>query len=218
MTRAVPVTPAVSAGIDVSAATLDVHLHPLAKAMRFANDEAGINDLCRHLKDHKAEACVFEVTGHYSRALHKGLHAAGLPAIPVNPRQASFFIKSHSPSHKTDRTDAAALAAMALALPLRVVPPPTPVQQELHELVSTRTQLIRDRVAVSLRHEVMTAPVVRASLEALLATLEEQIRVIDRAIGGLVEADPDLSAKAELIESIPGIGRQCARAIMAYMP
>ncbi|HEY8189189.1 MAG TPA: IS110 family transposase [Micavibrio sp.] len=224
MTRAAQSNPTPEAaslltlGIDISKTSLDVHILPEGKSLRFDNTEEGHRSLIAAIAKRPIKACVFEATGHYGRDLHKALHQAGLPTIQVNPRQASFFLKSHTPSHKTDKSDAAALAAMANALPLRVTPPPSPQQQALHELVSTRTQLIHDRVAASQRHQAMTATPVVNSLKALLDTLEELIAAIDAAIKDLVDGDPCLAAKARLLESVPGIGRQSAQAIMAYLP
>jgi len=205
-------------GIDIGKATLDIHILPIRKHMRVANTDEGHQTLIASLEGRPVRACVFEATGHHGRKLHQALHEAGLPVIQVNPRQASFFLKSHSPSHKTDKSDAAALAAMANAMPLRVTPPPSPEQQALRELVSARTDLVRDRVAMRERLETMTQPLVRTSLESLLQTLEEEIASLEQAARDLIEADPAIKAKAGLIMSVPGIGWQCACALLAFLP
>ena len=54
---------------------------------------------------------VFEPTGPYHRAFERVLGAASVPFVKVNPRQARRFAEAIGKLAKTDRLDAAMLAA-----------------------------------------------------------------------------------------------------------
>ncbi len=218
MTIAEPLVSSLTVGIDISKASLDVHCAPANTNHRFPNTPEGHQALIEALGNRTVRACVFEATGHYGRDLHKALYAAGLPTIQVNPRQASFFLKSHTPSHKTDRSDAAALAAMARALPLRVVPPPSPGQEALRELVSVRNALVRERTALRARIQTVLTATVREALNALLTVLEEQLDVLEQDTEGVIAQNPVLKAKYDLARTLPGIGKHSARALLAFLP
>lgn len=218
MTNAAPITTALTIGIDISKAMLDVHFHPANKNLRLPNTAEGYAALIRAMNGHPVSACVFEATGHYGRDLHKTLYAAGLPTIRVNPRQAAFFLKSHNPSHKTDRSDAAALAVMANALPLRITVPPSSEQETLREMVTIRQDMVRQRVAIRERMESLVTNSLRDSLKSVLLVLDIETKKLDQALHDLIENDPALKAKAALIRSVPGIGTQSIYALLALLP
>jgi transposase len=73
-------------GVDISKATLDVHLHPAGSARQFTNDAHGIKALLGWLADHTIARIVFEPTGPYHHRLERQLGEAGLPLAKVNPR------------------------------------------------------------------------------------------------------------------------------------
>ncbi len=218
MTTAEPHTLPLTIGIDISKASLDVHFSPANKNLRLPNTAEGHAALIRAANGNPVAACVFEATGRYDRDMHKTLHEAGWPTMRVNPRQAAFFLKSHSPSHKTDRGDAQALAAMAKAVPLRVTKPPAPEQEALREMVTTRNDLVRQRTACRERLEAAATEPTKTALQSLLDTLEEQVRALEEAIHNAVESNPAFKAKAALIRSVPGLGVHGTHALLALLP
>ncbi len=218
MTAAEPTAPPITIGIDISKATLDVHFAPANKNLRLPNTPRGHAQLIRAVNGRAVAACVFEATGRYGRDLHRALHDAGLPAIQVNPRQAAFFLKSHNPSHKTDRSDAQALAAMATALPLRVTPPPTAEQEVLRELTSVRMSLVRDRAALREQLKAAVTDIAKNALESVVKTVDAEIAALERKIRESVESNPRFKAMAALIQTVPGIGEHCAHALLAFLP
>ena len=85
---------------------------------------------------------VLEATGGYETGVASALSAAGLPVAIVNPRQVRDFARALGSLEKTDRLDAAVLAAFAA----RIQPTPRPLaddlQADLHALVTRRRQLV----------------------------------------------------------------------------
>ena len=60
-------------GVDISKATLDVHLHPAGIARQFANDANGIKALLSWLVGRDIARIVFEPTGPYHHRLERRL-------------------------------------------------------------------------------------------------------------------------------------------------
>lgn len=90
-------TIAQNVGIDISKATLDVHLHPAGIARQFANDAKGIKALIGWLAVHDIARIVFEPTGPYHHRFERQLGEAGLPLAKINPMQArSPLLKRHA--------------------------------------------------------------------------------------------------------------------------
>ena len=81
-------------GIDVSKSWLDVHVHGLGHSARFGNTPVGYARLLAWLSPHALRLVVLEATGGYEQAALDALHAAGLPMVRLNPRQARDFAKA----------------------------------------------------------------------------------------------------------------------------
>lgn len=208
----------VTIGIDVGKSFIDVHVAQTNQNMRLPNTAQGHETLIRRIGQTPVKACVFEATGMYSRALHAALHAAGYPTMRVNPRQSCLFLKSHSPSHKTDRADAIGLAAMAAAIDLRDVAPLSAEQEALRERVTLRQDLIIERVAMEERVKATATADLKAPLERIIAALNAEIDRLDEELTASVKKDDELTRKAKLIQGVPGIGRQSALALLALLP
>jgi transposase len=99
-------------GVDISKATLDVHLHPAGTARQFANDAKGIGALLGWLGGHDIARIVFEPTEPYHHRLERRLGEAGLQLAKINPMQARRFAQAAGTHAKTDAIDAAMLARM----------------------------------------------------------------------------------------------------------
>jgi transposase len=109
-------------GIDVSKATLDVALLGLPATQRFANTARGFRALAGWLKAQQPQRVLLEATGGYEQAALDALHAAGLPMVRINPRQARDFAKATGQLAKTDQLDAQVLAKMSALTAMRFEP------------------------------------------------------------------------------------------------
>lgn len=202
-------------GIDVSKATLD-GATAAGATWQEANDAAGIAATVARLGAQAPTLVVVEATGAYHASVTSALLAAGLPVAVVNPRQVRRFAESVGQLAKTDRLDAAVLARFAAAVQPAPRPLPDAATQELAALVDRRRQLLemltmeRNRLAVARRS---VQPSVRQTIKALeraLAALEDET---DR----WVQDSPAWRAKEDLLKSVPGIGPQTARLLIARL-
>ena len=205
-------------GIDVAKATLDLHILPAGQAQHLPNTDAGHGQLRKLLPPPSTCLIVLEATGGYERQLVAALTDAGYRVAVINPKRARDFAKALGLLAKTDRIDARVLALFAE----KVQPAPlekTPEKQaEIQQLVARRRQLIDLRTQESNRWELTRAKLARKSIQAVLNTLERQVRDIEKAIEALVEADDDWRHKAQLIESVPGLGGVTATTVLAEVP
>jgi len=133
----------VIAGIDVSKARLDVHVKGEGKA--FANDRNGFKALHGWLRERKVTNVVTEATGRYHRAPHQSPVDRGFTVHVVNPLRSRRFAESVGHLAKSDRIDAAALAAFGEAVELPESRPRPESLQLLEELLVAREALIDDR-------------------------------------------------------------------------
>ena len=205
-------------GVDVSKAHLDAHLAPEGRAARFPNTADGIRRLVRWIGDAPVGRVAYEPTGRWHRPLEAALLRAGLPAATANPLRARRFAEASGQQAKTDPVDAAMLAAMAAALPLRPAEAADPALAELRELVLAREQLVKDRTAAQNRLSQATLARLRTEFRRRLKHVRRQIKAIDAAIREALAADPALARRAEVLCSVPGISQATAACLVAELP
>lgn len=205
-------------GIDISKATLDVHLHPAVSARRFTNDAKGIKALLGWLGEHAIARVVFEPTGPYHHGLERRLGEAGLPLAKVNPLQARRFAQAVGSHAKTDAIDAAMLARMGALLTPPVRPITGQAIDDMKELHIARLALVKDRTAAKNRDHACRAPLLRRHAAQRLAQIDRQIAAIDTALKALLQSQPELVARFDVLVSIPGVGALTAITMLIEMP
>jgi transposase len=97
--------------------------------------------------------------------------------------------------------------------------PPAPALRKLRDLVRTRDALQASlREWSNRRGAGDLAKVADAAMAAVMATIKQQIDVIEAAIVEAIAADPLLRTRHALLVSIPGIGTLSAAIILVEMP
>ena len=208
----------VSIGIDVAKASLDLHSLSSGQSHTLPNNVQGFQQLKKLLPNPASYLIVLEATGGYERQLVADLLDAGYRVAVINPKRARDFARALGLVAKTDRIDARVLALFAQ----KVQPAPaekTPEKQvEIQQLVARRRQLIDLRTQESNRLDITVAKAARKSIQAVLKILERQIHAIEAAIQDLVQADDDWRHKAQLVESVDGLGGVTATTMVANVP
>lgn len=205
-------------GIDVAKDWLDVHRLPDAACHRFPNEPQGHQQLIQWLSGHQVQRIVLEASGGYERLVASTLVAAALPVVVVNPRPVRDFAKALGKLAKTDAIDAQVLACFAekICPPLR--PIPSQIEQQLRETLTRRSQLLGLRTMESNRLRQALARKVKDSLQAVLDLLDQQLKLIDSELDALLKASPAWQEKIDRYQSVPGIGPQTARCLVAELP
>jgi transposase len=205
-------------GIDVAKASLDLHVLPSGQSQTLPNNKPGRQQLQKLLPAPDACLIVLEATGGFEREAVVDLTDAGYRVAVINPKRARDFAKALGLVAKTDRIDAQVLALFAE----KVQPAPsekTPEKQaEIQQLVARRRQLIDLKTQESNRWDVTHAQAARKSIQAVINTLEAEIRGIEKVIETLLESDDDWQHKIRLIQSVPGLGNVTATTVVADLP
>jgi transposase len=213
-------SPKAFVGVDVSKDTLDFACctEEETTTLRFQNSSDGIADLVKECKTHSIEIIVFEATGGYERPAIAELVAAGLPVVVINPRQARDFARATGRLAKTDRLDAQVLAAFGKAVQPAIRPLNDEKTEELREKLTRHRQLVQLRVAEGHRLAQARAAAVRYSIQEVLRMLDKQLDKLDKDVDRLLRESSVWREKDNLLRSVPGVGPQTSRMLLAHLP
>lgn len=205
-------------GIDVSKSKFDVALLRNGKYRTkvLPNTPAGLRALATWLEQHgveKSHACL-ESTGTYGDALTRFLFDAGHVVSVVNPARIKAFGESELLRTKNDKTDSRLIARFCEAMKPAAWAPDPPEIEELRALGRRRDALMAMRTQ-ELNRLGVSVDAVNASIEAVVKTLDEEIRQISKRIDDHIDNHPGLKKKRDLLRSIPGVGDVTIEAILS---
>lgn len=204
-------------GIDVSKKTLDVDSYPKSHQMQFSNDEAGCQQLCERLLELAPRGVIVEATGGLETALVGVLAMEGLPVVVINPKQGRDFAKAIGVLAKTDTVDARVLARFGEA----VKPPCRPIKdgelRQLEEVLTRRRQLV-DMVTAEQNRKQQASARMAKEIDEHLQWLKRRIQGADTDLGTAIKTSPIWQAKANLLDSIPGVGKVTVCTLLAELP
>jgi transposase len=209
----------ITVGIDVSKAQLDVHVHPTGESFAVGNDEAGVEALAERLGRLEGLVCIgIEASGRYERLAVAQLASAGLPVVVLNPAQVRHYAQAIGQRAKTDPIDARLIALFVEAV--RPAPKPMPDAQtdELQALMARRRQLVAMLVTEKARRAQATPGLVRTSIARVVTMLQDDLKELDGHIDKMVRGTPVWRDKEDLLASVPGVGKDIARTLLAELP
>lgn len=198
-------------GIDVSKDHLDVAVDGVEAASRFENTPTGHQSLISHLGKKQVHRILLEATGGYERAVVTAMLAEGLPIVVANPRQVRDFARAVGQLAKTDAIDAHVLARFAKVIEPELRPLPDEKTLDLQERLARRHRLVQMRTAESNRLKQAVSEPVGQSIQAMLDTIDAQLKEIDADLDQRIRASPAWQAKVNLLKGVPGVGDQTAR-------
>lgn len=212
-------------GVDVSKDTLDACLLlPQGKRRQaaFANDVRGHAALISWADRHAAGLALhfcLEATGPYSEAPADALTDAGRLVSVANPARVKAHAAAAGQGNKTDPADAQAIAAFARDRRPPPWQPPAPEVRQLQGLV----RRVEDLVEMAAREKGRLASpaltkAARRSVRRTIRLLEREADKVRAEADVLIAAAETLRADRELLESIPGVGRQTATTVLAELP
>jgi len=213
--------------VDISKATLDASvLSPTDIStiyyQQFANNPKGFTLLLKWIKQKSEGVPVagwkvcMENTGIYSLELNCFLHEKGIWQCLENALQIKRSMGILR--GKNDKADSKTIALYAYRFTDKLRPYmfPGKVLLRLKALFSQRERLVNMHRQVQLGMESLNGydqklvADIRKQSDALLHSLAAQIKDIDQSLQQSLKEDAALSKKAELMQSVPGIGLQTA--------
>jgi transposase len=207
-------------GIDIAKQKFDVALLSDGKTKHKTckNSAEGFEALMSWLEKQgiqKVHACM-EATSNYGEDLAIYLHEAGHTVSIVNPARIKGFAQSELIRTKTDKIDAGIIARFCLAMKPGSWSPPSLEIRSLRALVRRVDSLVdmrsQEKNRVGTAHE-SVLPLIKEHI----VYLDQEIEKIRQQIAELIEQNPNLKQKKDLLDSIPGIGKVTIPVILAEL-
>ena len=205
-------------GIDVSKDRLDVHVLPQDEAFFVERNGKGLLELVERLKPLAPSLVALEATGGFEATTAAALAGAGLPLAVVNPAQVRHYAQALGKRAKTDAIDAKVIARFAADVKPEPRALPDELTQLLADMVARRRQIVEMLQAERQREKRAANRRVRKSITRIIVALEKELLDVDTDIGDAVRGSPVWREKEDLLASVPGVGAQTARTLMAELP
>jgi len=204
-------------GIDVSKRWLEVSVYGQAENHKIGNDADGLARLVEEMKALQPQLIVFEATGGYESRAVKALSEAGFAVAVANPTRVRRFAEALGILAKTDKIDAQVIAHFASVTQPAANGRLTDLEEQLAAFVERRRQLLVELVAE--KNRLSTCPAcVRDGIEEHIAWMEAGVDELEAKIQACILQNPDWRARAEIIDSVPGVGPVTASTLVAELP
>lgn len=205
-------------GIDVSKDRLDVHILPQDEAFTVERNGKGLALLVERLRPLLPNLVAVEATGGFESTTAAAVASVGLPLAVINPAQIRHYAQALGKRAKTDPIDAKVIARFAADIKPEARALPDEMTQFLADLVARRRQIVEMIQAERQREKRTTVKRLRKSIARLVAALEKELNELDREIDDTVRGSPAWREKEDLLASVPGVGPQTARTLIAELP
>jgi transposase len=205
-------------GVDVCKPRLDVTILPTGEILEFENTTKGIKQFVKRVKKLKPSLITCEYTGGLEQPLLIACAEANLPIAVVNPKQIRDFARAIGKHAKTDAIDAPVLAEFASRIRPSITIPSSQHVRALEGIVTRRRQLLEMQTMEHNRLSSTRDTSARASIEAVIVFLEQQVSDLDGEMLELVRTDSELKSLDSLLQSVPGVGRVVAATLISSLP
>lgn len=205
------------AGVDVSKRTLDVAVHGLEETLQVANTPAGFEALDRWLASHQVRRVGVEATGGYEQALVIWLQAKDYEVVVHPPAAVRQFARFKRLKAKNDKIDAR-LIALATTQAETVKAASDPRLIDLAQRMTAYEQAADHLARMKTEAEHIRLPDLRKLFAATMRTLLALKKKLANDLIARIRAWPELAARYQLLQSLPGFGRLVAAAIVIRMP
>ncbi|HSW58957.1 MAG TPA: IS110 family transposase [Dehalococcoidales bacterium] len=205
------------AGIDVSKSTLDVAISNKAEIKSFPNQESGIQEIVKYLKEEKLELTVMESTGGLEKRLAVALVEASIPVVVVNPRQVRDFAKAKGKLAKTDSIDARILVEFGTDIRPEVRPL-SDQQTDAIKALLVRRQQLKEMITMENNRLWSADSKVVPSIQEHLKWLNQDLQSIDDDLQDKIQTSLIWRQKDNLLQSVPGVGRVLSMTLLAALP
>jgi transposase len=206
-------------GVDVSKKILDIYYYPTGEKFCVKNIQNDVKRFAKQLSKYQVEMVVFEASGGYENLLKSNLEACEVNFWKVNPERVSHFRLAEGIQAKSDTSDARVLALFAKQHKCKYEPYKySPEEALLRDLTTRRCELVKMLVAEKSRLKSPSTMRVAKSIKKIITAFEKEIKRIEQEIFKLAEQVTGFESKAEILQSIPGIGTITTISLLATVP
>ena len=204
------------AGIDTGKAKLDIALSPGGLELQVDNTPDGHLVVSTWLAEHGVRHAGIEASGGYEAAIIEHLHTKGFTITRFQPAQVRCYAGYRLQRAKNDRIDARMIAACTHGAEPTIVHGPR--FAELAEQLTWLEQIEDDLTRAKTRAEAFRHDRQKALATAEIARLKQLRNDEIRALTKAVRLHEDLAHRLMLLQSVRGIGKRTALAILIRMP
>ena len=205
-------------GIDVSKKRLDIYAHPSGIVKSVANTEKGFEELTVWLKTLDVAKVVVEATGGLEIPVLMYLSEYRFMVCRVNPRWMKDFARAYGRVAKTDTLDARIIALYGEKMEPEPFLPPEAESQAFKDLTVRRRQLLIMITMEGNRLQQTRNPYIYRMHYRHVAYLKAQLKELEAILEEMIAANQEWSRKKAIIESVPGVGQTCTKALIADLP
>ena len=205
-------------GLDVAKSKADGCIRSLQLRLSQPSTPEGRAAMVAWLRTHDVATAVMEASGGYERGWAEALREAGIGVRIVDPKRVRHFAKSAGCLAKNDAIDAAMIAWFAETFPDTSALPHDPDREELDALVTARKALVDLVTQIKNPGEHRQPRPVRRAYAAILRNVTTQLARLEAAIAAKLAATARFTARAEIIESVPGLATQTVAGVIAWLP
>ncbi len=205
-------------GIDVAKDKVDACIRSLSQEQTFLSTAEGQRALIRWLRKHKVGKAAMEASGGYERDWAKTLREAGIEVRIVDPKRVRSFARSAGRLAKNDAIDAEMIAWFAETFTDAPGQAYDAAREKLVQIVNARQRLLDLQTSLQNRGEHSTPEVVQKMQARLLKTIALEVAKLEAAIAAMIKVTPHFAELAEIIESVPGLGKIASAGLIAAMP
>jgi transposase len=201
-------------GVDIAKLKFDVASlhHGKYKHKTFMQNKQGYQqfvDWIASLFSNDKPLICMEVTGAYSLPLAEFMVNQGYAVSLVNPAKIKAFAGSELSRTKTDKADAKRIARYALTMqPALWTPPPQNIR--ILQTLTRRVEHLQEMILMEQNRLETAAHTIIDSINAVLTTLETELKTTREAIQNHIDNDPDLKQQRDLLVTIPSIANVSA--------
>lgn len=208
-------------GIDIGKYHFVVAVHGRKPVYEYENTPCGIDNFLSEFQEELASGlCILEPTGGYEMRLLLALCDKDYAVHRAHTRKVKNFIRSFGNEAKTDKLDAKSLSRYGVerSASLDRFDPSSISTGILYELAQRRRDLKQMLIAEKNRLKAPRTNFTQASFQAMIHFLGNELKAITEEINRLIEQDPVLKEKKEVLKQIPGIGNTVANELIILLP
>ena len=205
-------------GIDIAKHKVDACIRSLSLQGTFPSGAEGRRKLLAWLRKHKVGKAVMEASGGYERDWAKALHQAGIGIRIVDPKRVRSFARSAGQLAKNDVIDAVMIAWFAETFGEAKGQAYDAAREKLSKVMNARQGLLDLQINLQNRSEHAGPELVQRMQARLLKKIALEMTRLEAAIAAMIKATPHFAERAEIIESVPGLGEITSAGLIAAMP
>ncbi|MHA2940496.1 IS110 family RNA-guided transposase [Vibrio sp. RC27] len=204
-------------GVDTGKFKLDIYIRPSDIFFSVSNDEKGIKEAIKTIKQYHPERIIIEATGRLEMPFIMACANANLPFVIANPIHIKRFAGAIGRRAKTDKLDAQLIAHYGEAIRPNLSSLKPDTMRMMSDLVARRNQLLVMQTMEKNRLQILPKELVM-TIKPILTVFKNQIEKVEAKIVKLIETCPDYQAKNVILQSMKGIGKIAAASIISNLP